>query len=397
MFRRAVWPLVLIALTCLATQFAFSDSLSLPAYKLPPGPTAQALRSGIEALQRGDLAAAEMSFKHVLELKPNEPHALMLLAEVALRRRMPAQTLAYLETAASKNPTSAPAHEALGRFLATRKDYAAAEAALKKAVELDSNWIDARLSLADFYLSQNKSDEAMATYRAAVQTDPNSAPAHYRLGMALQRTGDKQNAENELRTSARITPDSPLPHFALGDLLSRAGKDDLAIQEYEAANEIVPTAEGYVRLGMAQERRGRTDVAVQAYQHAILVDRDEAIAYNNLAWISAEKKQNLDDALVWAKTAVDLRPKVASFYDTLGWVLRAKGQKNEAIATLREGTDLDPQNGELWYHLGVVYSEDGQQRQALTAFGKALQLNNAFPEADDARRRLEALKAASKP
>ena len=76
------------------------------------------------AIEMGDLARAEQSFKQALKIIPNEPHALILMADVAIRRGKPADALPYLRTAVDKNPQSAAAEEAMGRYLADQKDYA---------------------------------------------------------------------------------------------------------------------------------------------------------------------------------------------------------------------------------------------------------------------------------
>ena len=89
---------------------------------------------------------------------------------------------------------------------------------------------------------------------------------------------------------------------------------------------------------------------------------------------------------------MELRPNSADSYDTLGWALRARGQRQEAIESLKKASALDPPNGEIWYHLGVLYTEAGNRQQAVQAMTQALRVQNDFPEAADARRRLQALK-----
>lgn len=42
------------------------------------------------------------------------------------------------------------------------------------------------------------------------------------------------------------------------------------------------------------------------------------LAYNNLAWLLAERKIKLDEAVIWAKKAADLAPQLPHVQDTLG-------------------------------------------------------------------------------
>jgi len=57
---------------------------------------------------------------------------------------------------------------------------------------------------------------------------------------------------------------------------------------------------------------------VQSYKKVIQIDPKQAIAYNNLAALNLDRKQDLGHAESWAKKAVELSPEVADFHDTLG-------------------------------------------------------------------------------
>jgi tetratricopeptide (TPR) repeat protein len=395
MFRYLSRPVVLALSAAILIQPALGNSIFTN--QITPGPVAEAVNAGANALQKGDLGKAEESFQEALKLQPNEPHALVLLAEVAMRRSRPNESLHYLRTAVEKNPNSAVAQEAIGRYLAVEQD-PGAEAALQKAIQLDPKWLDARITLGSFYLSKQKTAEAIATYRAALGVDPNNADAHYNLAKAMDATDDKRSAEGELRTAIRLAPKAPRPHLVLGDLLVATERRDEALEEYESATQLDPhSAEPYVRLGMAQQQRGRTDLGEEAYRKAIEIQPNHAVALNNLAWIQMQNPRHVDEALSLAKKAVDVTAGAGQFLDTLGWVYRAMGLREQAIVTLKKGISASPQDAELHYHLALLYQEAGKSADALTELNGSLSLKKDFPERDDARKRLEELKVHSQP
>ena len=188
------------------------------------GPTAEAIGAAIDALEVGDFNKAEVASLKALTLAPDEPHALALLAEIEMRQGHQANALKYLQTAVAKNPKSAVAEEAMGRYLDENKEYPAAESAFKKAIVLDAKWAAAQISLGDFYLQQGKSGPAFTAYRAAVEVDPKNGAAHLALGLGMAAAGGAQNSEKELRTAARLMPNSARPLVALGNLLSLKGR-----------------------------------------------------------------------------------------------------------------------------------------------------------------------------
>ena len=197
---------VVVALALVAS--AHGDSLSSYKKQVAGGPAAQAIGMAIDALEAGDLKRAEVASWKALTLAPDEPHALALLAEVEMRQGHQAKALKYLQTAVAKNPKSAVAQEAMGRYLDENKEYAGAESAFKKAMELDPKWAAAQISLGDFYLARGQSAPALTAYRAAVAEDPKSGVAHLALGLGMAAAGDAQNSEKELRTAARLIPNS---------------------------------------------------------------------------------------------------------------------------------------------------------------------------------------------
>ena len=385
--------ILICAIACLLLSWqAHSDTISNYKNQLAPGPAADAVRAGVEAVQKGDFAHAEADFQKALQLKPDEPHVLALLADLSVREGRLAAAQSYLQTDVNKNPKSAVAEEAMGRYWALQKNDASAESALQKAIQLDPKWVDARISLGDFYLSRGKSEEALITYREALAADLNNPLTHYDVAKALEATGDDHTAEAELRTSVRLAPLSALPHLALGDLLSRKGGGEAAIAEYQTAAKLDPkSGMPYVLIAQIQQREGHPDLAEQSYRKAILIDPNQLVALNDLAWIDIQKPQKLDEALSFSRKTVQLRPNEGQYLDTLGWVYHARGDNQQAITTLKKGVAAAPEDPEIHYHLAVVYQESRMLPEALAEINKSLALKKDFPEAADAHKRDEDL------
>ncbi len=103
-----------------------------------------------------------------------------------------------------------------------------------------------------------------------------------------------------------------------------------------------------------------------------------------------QHKQDLAAGEAWARKAVALAPQVADFHDTLGWVLRARGQLPAARAALQQAAKLAPKAGQIQYHLAVVQSEAGDKVAARASLQRALAAGD-FASADDARKLEERL------
>ncbi len=68
------------------------------------------------------------------------------------------------------------------------------------------------------------------------------------------------------------------------------------------------------------------------------------IAYNNLAWILYQQGRH-DDALFYARNAIEREPNAAAFWDTLAHILEALGDTEAAAEAWR--TAADQQTGSL--------------------------------------------------
>jgi tetratricopeptide (TPR) repeat protein len=178
-----------------------------------------------------------------------------------------------------------------------------------------------------------------------------------------------------------------------GDAYAAKGDTARAVADYEAAlDKNSRYAPAYLKLGMLYQGQQRWREAESAYLKCVEADPSNVVAYNNLAWMAAEQKRRPDDALAWARKAVELAPKSPAVRDTLAWVHRNRGELKEAQSVLEKAASMSPPHAGVQYRLGVVYSEQGRERDALAAFEKALDIEKSFPEAEEARRRIAALK-----
>jgi protein O-GlcNAc transferase len=147
-------------------------------------------------------------------------------------------------------PTCADCYYNLGVAYTNKKDYAQAEAAYKKVVELKPDSADAWTGLANIYNAQKKFDlaaeasanaakfsggaagaaggsaealynqgvilfnaqkfpEAKTQFEAAVKADPNMAMANYQLGMTALNLGDFALAVSSLESYLKLDPNGP--------------------------------------------------------------------------------------------------------------------------------------------------------------------------------------------
>lgn len=133
----------------------------------------------------------------------------------------------------------------IGASSAAKKDYAGAEAAYKKALELDPNMIDAYNGLATIYNDQKKFPEAQAMSaegmkRATAGGGAGNADALYNAGVISWNANDFAKAQEQFAAAVTANPNHAESHFMLGRVYLNLGKLPDAAKEFETYTKIAP-------------------------------------------------------------------------------------------------------------------------------------------------------------
>src|SRR5205823_659158 len=124
------------------------------------------------------------------------------------------------------------------------------------------------------------------------------------------------------------------------------------------------------------------------YEKLLALRPDFVPALNNLAYLYAERLNQLDKAFDLAQKAHDVAPAEATVADTLGWILYRKGDYQRALALLEEAGQKMADNPEVQFHLGMASSMMGHEGAARSALEKAAHSDLDFPGKDEAQRKI---------
>lgn len=89
-------------------------------------------------------------------------------------------------------------------------------------------------------LIQSNPEEAMRLLRRAVEADLFHGPAHNNIGVILLGRGELYEAAEEFDWARRLMPGHPDPRINLGLALERGGKVEDALEAYASAVEVYP-------------------------------------------------------------------------------------------------------------------------------------------------------------
>jgi TolB-like protein len=136
-------------------------------------------------------------------------------------------------------------------------NWSAGERELKRAIEINPNNIDARLTYG-FYLGvvSGQSSEAVEQTKQALQIDPLSLLGNGSLGVLLMGGRQYDQAIGQFRKTLELDPNFWWAHQWLGETYARNGQFPEAIAELQKARQSDPNPQILGKLGLTYARSG---------------------------------------------------------------------------------------------------------------------------------------------
>jgi tetratricopeptide (TPR) repeat protein len=174
--------------------------------------------------------------------------------------------------------------------------------------------------------------------------NPGRADIHWRLGWVYAHQGKTQEAVEQYQTSLRIQP-APGPYLAFAELLEKCGDREGALTNYLGLLELGHHAAAYTKAGDLLSALGRTGPAIGEYRRALLVFPNLVPVLNNLAWILATDREEVNrngaEAVRLAERACTLTDRqIPVLVGTLAAAYAEAGRFREAIETAQQARAL---------------------------------------------------------
>ena len=298
------------------------------------------------------------------------------------------ETVGYLRAALALWPTTVAAWRDIGRSRSIELDVsvdmdehflaAEAEAAYRRAIQLDpTDWPFHEL-FGDFLVQQGRSREAEAAFREVIRLKPESDDAWFELGNLLEDLERFNEAIAAYREAVRLYPQHWVGHYRLGRLLALEGRYDEAVRAIrDGVSNRQEDADLRHLLGWVYMQADRPSDAEAAYREAIRLDPEEGERHADLGRMLT-RVGRIEDAVSTYREVIRLDPEEGEHHADLGWVLNRAGKVEEAVSAYREATRLAPRDNSSWYGLGLILERTGRLNEAEAAYREA-----ATSSADD--------------
>jgi len=286
----------------------------------------------LDALGRFDEAAE--AFASVVELRGEDPVALLHLGIEHLRCDQPRRALEALQRAVAADPDFEPAYCQLILAHTMLDDHDRAEVHFYLARQLTDQCPVCFDHLAQSLMIRRDYDRAIWCWHEALRLDPEFPDLGRNLARAYHLAGTPQRALDRYREELRRDPGDIALLLDAADLLRQLGRDDEAGEKLRRVIELEPMqAAALLRLGELAVEGGRLDEAGAHLEAARAAEPAMPGVHLQLALL-AEARDQTDDSRAWALRELDRVGQSPRQVVTLAGLLLRLGGAEHAIDLL---------------------------------------------------------------
>jgi TolB-like protein/DNA-binding winged helix-turn-helix (wHTH) protein/Tfp pilus assembly protein PilF len=225
-------------------------------------------------------------------------------------------------------------------FMPATEGYPKAEAAARKALELDEQLAEAHTSLAYAnFLYDWDWPGAEKRFRRAIELNPNYATAHHFYSVYLMASGRHAEAQAEIKRARELDPLSIIINSVVGWIYYEGRQYPQAIQECEKTFEMDPNyVPALLDLGSVYLQTGEYDKAIAQFERARNVAEHKGAALSHLAQAHAMSGNRAEARKILLALQEPSAPKFVSAWD-FAHIHVALGEKSKALDFLEKAAE----------------------------------------------------------
>ena len=339
-------------------------------------------------LRNKDPGKAVVAAQEAQSAIPDRPEILEASGRAFEQAKNPQQALAAYNRWARLQPASPLPPLRSASVHVASKDFAAAEASLRKSLEIKPDFADAQRALVALDVNRNRAPQALETARSAQKQNPKSA-----VGYIL---------EGDVHASAKAWPEAVVAYRAG---LKQVDSVDLAIRlhvalramksdeadKFAAARLKTHANEPAFRVYLGESALAAREypAALEHYKVLVAQHPDNAAYLNNLAF--AAFRTNDPKALEYAERAAKLEPNNPAIMDTLGVMLVEKGDTARGVELLKKAVTSAPQAANIRLNLAKGLIKSGEKSAAKAELETLAQLGDKFAAREEVEKLLKTL------
>ena len=331
---------------------------------------------------QNDPGKAETVLQGILKDDPENEPALEQLTQLLLDEGKSSEAVGLLEGITAKAPT-ATLLDLLGDAYTQTKDYAKAEAAYRKAVDLDPSEVSHYRGLGQSLVSEEKYPEALKVYEKLIDLMPDDPDNYLRVAQIYRELNEYDKAEENLLKAKQYSPGSLEILYNEAMLYEAEGRFDDAIKVLsQAVTDVkeqsaeMPSRERslavlYQQLGQLYKDAQNYQAAVNTYEELGRMGDEEDRRARLLLIDTYRVSKDVPRAMQLAKESYTKYPSDTSIRTSYALLLGENMQTDEAVKVLQPLLNGKAADRDTYLNIAQIYEQGKQYKQAEEAVNAA--------------------------
>ena len=290
-------------------------------------------------------------------------------------------SIEQFEEALDKSPDDISLWLEKGHYCREKLDFTCARDAGAKAYILDSTNIKARSFYAWTLINRvdpplEDIESAKRHYKYVLSVEPNQADVLVELANAYSLTGDFETSFKYINDALKLDKEFRDAYVLKGSNYRVMGNIELALSSYQTAVQVDPNFYmGFLQTAYLLTEQENHQLALEYYTNAYELDNKSIEALYGIA-MSHQDLGNYEEAQQAYRTILTIDPDFYFSYFNQGFIKHYYMQEiDSAIYYYNTALEIEPESVKTWHNLGEAYFEQGRTNDAAKAYSKALSIN----------------------
>ena len=352
--------------------------------KLDPKDTSSALWLARLYRFENEHGEAEKILRTILQRDPDNGPALEQLSQLLIDAGRSQDAIELLSQAAGGS-SSSDVYDLLGDAYSQNKDFAKAEDAYRRAIELDADDPGHHHGLAQALLSQDKYAPALDEYKRLSELEPGTSENYLRMAQLYRRLGKYDESESSLLRAKQLSPGSLEVLYNEALLYEDQGRyadavkvltDAIAGMKNQSGSEGNPSALAilYEQLGRTYREQENYAAAIRTFEEMGKLNPEAHKRAQMLLIDTYRESHDIDRAIAETKKALADTPKDQSLVVTLAMLYGEKADAASATKLLTSLLKGDGSDHEIYLDLAQVEERSRKYADAERSAQKAGEL-----------------------
>lgn len=324
----------------------------------------------------GRMSEAENHFKYTIKLKPDHVSAHQAYAILLGETNQRDKAKKCFEHALELDPSNVPVLSAFATFLFKRKPKGwenQIESLFQKALELDENHVQSRLTYALYLKRKNRDTDAEVQFKLAISVNENTYASKQAYAIFLKERGRYEEAKNMFESSfdPRLNLFSSrlhnaMVHTAYANLLIQTSAPREEIETHFKESLKIKSSNNQARFNELLTNKyyaeylcriGDLDAAIEHFEAALKINPRNSFVRNSYARC-LERNGKLENALRQFNEILEFDPRQEHAIGGAAKVMMKLGQHEEARTYLKNGLHINPKNPHFLRLYNKLNNED---------------------------------------